>query len=161
YSYAIQKEFHDTEALTDPAGARQRYDSLQTEISATLRDPNLPDQAQMYLRGAALYLFQGGNYSGIVRPTEINGPVLQAMLSAPSDGGGMGLRRPNMNGMVAGTNARSRLVPTLPEFDGVTTHGILVTNEGQVFRLTNGGRDPRFAGYESASHVEGKAAIII
>jgi hypothetical protein len=47
----------------------------------------------------------------------------------------------------------------LPKFDGKTTYGILVTNEGDVVRFINGGRDPRYSNYESAAHVEGKAAI--
>jgi len=46
----------------------------------------------------------------------------------------------------------------LPKY-GNKTYGILVTNEGDVVRFTNGGRDPRYANYETAAHVEGKAAI--
>jgi RHS repeat-associated protein len=49
----------------------------------------------------------------------------------------------------------------LPAFDGTTTEGVLVTNEGAVVPLKSGGADPRFANYVAASHVEGKAAVVI
>ncbi|WP_211232061.1 DddA-like double-stranded DNA deaminase toxin, partial [Pseudoduganella violaceinigra] len=51
----------------------------------------------------------------------------------------------------------------LPEYDGKTTHGVLVTNEGKVIQLRSGGKEEPYTGYKavSASHVEGKAAIWI
>jgi hypothetical protein len=51
--------------------------------------------------------------------------------------------------------------PPLPEFDGKTTHGLLITNEGNVEELKSGAPDPRYANYEAAGHVEGMAAIRI
>jgi len=56
--------------------------------------------------------------------------------------------------------AGPRLVPTLPEYDGVTTHGILITREGQIYGLQSGNKDPRYP-QPAAGHVEGKAAIIL
>jgi RHS repeat-associated protein len=50
---------------------------------------------------------------------------------------------------------------TLPVFDGQTTHGVLVTNEGDVVPLTSGTRPEGYSNYESAAHVEGQAAIYI
>ncbi|WP_255356982.1 DddA-like double-stranded DNA deaminase toxin [Duganella sp. Root336D2] len=51
----------------------------------------------------------------------------------------------------------------LPEYDGKTTYGVLVTNEGKVIQLRSGGKEVPYSGYKavSASHVEGKAAIWI
>jgi hypothetical protein len=49
----------------------------------------------------------------------------------------------------------------LPKYDGKTTYGILITNEGDVVPLQSGGATPLFDNYSSASHVEGKAAIWI
>ena len=49
----------------------------------------------------------------------------------------------------------------MPKYDGVTTYGILITNEGDVVPLRSGVRSPLFRDYPSAGHVEGKAAIWI
>jgi RHS repeat-associated protein len=49
---------------------------------------------------------------------------------------------------------------TLPPYDGKTTHGVLITNEGAVVPLQSGNQDPRFSNV-AAGHVEGKAAIVI
>jgi hypothetical protein len=51
--------------------------------------------------------------------------------------------------------------PTLPPFDGETTRGALVTNEGQVIGLESGPANLTYANYPAATHVEGKAAIWI
>jgi hypothetical protein len=51
--------------------------------------------------------------------------------------------------------------PPLPEFDGKTTHGLLITNEGDAYPLQSGDPDPRYANYKAARHVEGKAALKI
>ena len=51
--------------------------------------------------------------------------------------------------------------PQLPEYDGETTHGILITNEGSIYPLRSGDPDPLYANHPAAKHVEGKAAIII
>jgi len=50
-------------------------------------------------------------------------------------------------------------VPTLPKFDGKTTKGMLVTNEGKMIPLESGSADPAFENYPAAPHVEAKAAI--
>jgi RHS repeat-associated protein len=52
-------------------------------------------------------------------------------------------------------------VPELPAFDEKTTHGVLITNEGEVVPLQSGSASPTYANYPAASHVEGKAAIVI
>jgi RHS repeat-associated protein len=51
--------------------------------------------------------------------------------------------------------------PTLPPFDGRTTHGVLVTNQGRVISLQSGNPNPAFANYPAAGHCEGQAAIWI
>jgi hypothetical protein len=52
-------------------------------------------------------------------------------------------------------------VPQLPAFNGETTQGVLVTNEGQIVPLESGNTNPIYGNYASAGHVEGKAAIWI
>jgi hypothetical protein len=47
----------------------------------------------------------------------------------------------------------------LPKYDGKTTYGILITNEGDVVPLQSANADPLFKNYIPAGHVEGKAAI--
>jgi hypothetical protein len=47
----------------------------------------------------------------------------------------------------------------LPKYDGKTTYGILITNEGDVVPLQSADADPLFNNYVSAGHVEGKAAL--
>jgi RHS repeat-associated protein len=49
----------------------------------------------------------------------------------------------------------------LPVYNGETTHGVLVTNEGAVIPLASGTRPEGFQNYESSAHVEGQAAIAI
>lgn len=49
----------------------------------------------------------------------------------------------------------------MPIYDGETTRGTLVTNEGHVVPLESGTRPPGYSNYESAAHVEGQAAIFI
>jgi hypothetical protein len=49
----------------------------------------------------------------------------------------------------------------LPKYDGETTYGVLVTNEGNVVRLQSASANPLYRNYVPAGHVEGKAAIWI
>jgi hypothetical protein len=51
---------------------------------------------------------------------------------------------------------------TLPKYDGKTTYGVLITNEGQIveFRSGSGPAWP-YWNYSAAYHVEGKAAVWI
>jgi hypothetical protein len=56
---------------------------------------------------------------------------------------------------------QAAVAAALPKYDGITTYGILVTNEGDVVPLRSGGKSPLFRDYASAGHAEGKAAIWI
>jgi hypothetical protein len=49
----------------------------------------------------------------------------------------------------------------LPKFDGTTTYGVLISNEGEIVPLQSSDRNPRYSNYPPAGHVEGKAAIWI
>jgi hypothetical protein len=49
----------------------------------------------------------------------------------------------------------------LPKYDGKTTYGVLITNEGDVVPLQSSARSPLFSNYVPAGHVEGKAALWI
>ncbi len=49
--------------------------------------------------------------------------------------------------------------PILPEYDGKTTHGILITPDGKQIPFSSGNANPNYKNYIPASHVEGKAAI--
>jgi len=49
----------------------------------------------------------------------------------------------------------------LPKYDGKTTYGVLITNEGNAVPLQSGQASPLYSNYPPASHVEGKAAIWI
>ena len=52
--------------------------------------------------------------------------------------------------------------PSLPAFDGKTTHGMLRLNEGGAdIPLRSDSKIPGYQNYPSSGHVEGKAAIII
>jgi hypothetical protein len=48
---------------------------------------------------------------------------------------------------------------TLPKYDGETTYGILITNEGDVVPLRSSKRTPPYTNYVPSGHVEGKAAV--
>ena len=47
----------------------------------------------------------------------------------------------------------------LPEYDGKTTHGILVLDDGTQVKFTSGNGDPRYTNYANNGHVEQKASI--
>jgi len=68
-----------------------------------------------------------------------------------------------VNSALAAESAEGSMAepPPLPAFDGVSTQGILMTNEGQVVPLQSGGTNPAYRNYAAAGHVEGKAAIWI
>jgi RHS repeat-associated protein len=51
--------------------------------------------------------------------------------------------------------------PQLPAWNGQTTYGVLVTDEGNVISLQSGKPNPIYDNYPAASHAEGKAAIMI
>ncbi len=46
----------------------------------------------------------------------------------------------------------------LSVFDGKTTHGVLLTDEGALITLQSGTKYPEFSNYPSSGHVEGKGA---
>ncbi len=70
----------------------------------------------------------------------------------------MGMLR---QGAATGPVSAPARVPELPAFDGQTTHGVLITNEGEVIPFQSGNPSPTYANYPAASHVEGKAALAI
>ena len=47
----------------------------------------------------------------------------------------------------------------LPEYDGKTTHGVLVLEDGTQIPFSSGNANPDYKNYIPASHVEGKSAI--
>ena len=48
---------------------------------------------------------------------------------------------------------------SLPEYDGTTTHGVLVLDDGTQIRFASGNGDPRYTNYRNNGHVEQKAAL--
>jgi len=50
-------------------------------------------------------------------------------------------------------------VPQLAAYDGQTTLGVLVTNDGKVVSLQSGNGNPAYSNYIASSHVEGQAAL--
>ena len=50
-------------------------------------------------------------------------------------------------------------VVTLPEYDGTTTHGKLVLDDGSQISFTSGNGDPRYTNYANNGHVEQKASL--
>jgi hypothetical protein len=58
-----------------------------------------------------------------------------------------------------GAKLSSAISAALPKYDGKTTYGILITNEGDVIPLQSADADPLFSNYIPAGHVEGKAAL--
>jgi hypothetical protein len=67
------------------------------------------------------------------------------------------------NGLSAGRDERlhAAISAGLPKYDGKTTYGVLITNEGNVVPLQSGQTSPLYSNYPPAGHVEGKAAIWI
>jgi SCP1.201-like deaminase len=67
------------------------------------------------------------------------------------------------NALGAGRDERlhAAISTGLPKFDGKTTYGVLITNEGDVVPLQSAGAHPLYDNYVPAGHVEGKAAIWI
>ncbi len=47
----------------------------------------------------------------------------------------------------------------LPPYDGKTTYGVLILDDGKQYSFNSGKPDPIYRNYIPASHVEGKAAI--
>ncbi len=47
----------------------------------------------------------------------------------------------------------------LPEYDGKTTHGVMVLDDGTQIPLSSGNGDPRYINYRNNGHVEQKAAL--
>jgi hypothetical protein len=56
---------------------------------------------------------------------------------------------------------QSAISAALPKYDGKTTYGVLIANEGDVVPLQSADASPLYSNYVPASHVEGKAAIWI
>ena len=48
---------------------------------------------------------------------------------------------------------------SLPEYDGTTTHGVLVLDDGTQIGFTSGNGDPRYTNYRNNGHVEQKSAL--
>ncbi|MGD9155141.1 MAG: DUF4157 domain-containing protein [Bacillota bacterium] len=58
-----------------------------------------------------------------------------------------------------GLNVESSASYGLPRYDCKTTHGVLVTSNGERIPFSSGNANPKYSNYISASHVEGKSAI--
>ncbi|WP_277408696.1 DddA-like double-stranded DNA deaminase toxin [Lacrimispora xylanisolvens] len=52
-----------------------------------------------------------------------------------------------------------RAAYNLPEYDGSTTHGVLITSDGSEISFTSGGGDPRYTNYANNGHVEQKSSL--
>ena len=52
-----------------------------------------------------------------------------------------------------------RVAYNLPEYDGSTTHGVLITSDGSEISFTSGGGDPRYTNYANNGHVEQKSSL--
>ena len=63
--------------------------------------------------------------------------------------------------LTEGSGLQEAIRAALPEYDGKTTFGVLITNEGDVVPLRSPGASPLYNNYSPAGHVEGKAAIWI
>ena len=61
--------------------------------------------------------------------------------------------------MIAESSESDRNTINLPEYDGKTTHGILVLDDGTQIKLVSGNGDPRYTNYRNNGHVEQKAAL--
>ncbi len=113
------------------------------------------------------------NVTSEVAPNEaqrnISGELTKSANSARNQPyGNGGSASPSPGTAAAGSSGKNARMPRdysseLPSYDGKTTHGILVTNEGEVIRLSSGGKQAPYANYKApaAAHVEGKAAIWI
>ena len=62
-------------------------------------------------------------------------------------------------GMVATAVPAKLFVPTLPAYDGVTTRGVLLFDEGGIVNLSSGGKIPSISNYPSSGHAEIEAAF--
>lgn len=60
--------------------------------------------------------------------------------------------------MITRSYAVPREVYNLPEYDGSTTHGLLITSDGQEVYFNSGNGDPRYTNYTNNGHVELKSS---
>jgi len=90
------------------------------------------------------------NGEGFPSPAQL---VMGTATGGAFGGGGHALQNVLPNGSTATS-------PHLPDYDGATTQGVLVTNEGASYPLSSGGPTP-YPNYPAGSHVEGHAAITI
>ena len=58
-----------------------------------------------------------------------------------------------------GGSKSGRKTISLPEYDGTTTHGVLVLDDGTQIGFTSGNGDPRYTNYRNNGHVEQKSAL--
>lgn len=59
----------------------------------------------------------------------------------------------------SGAGESGRKTISLPEYDGTTTHGVLVLDDGTQIGFTSGNGDPRYTNYRNNGHVEQKSAL--
>jgi hypothetical protein len=117
-------------------------------------------------RGVAQAVLQAAKSAapGTLRPEALG--RISTALRAAADAGNLTqqqaavLRQRAIDASRGAAGLNSPTSQWLPKFDGETTYGVLITNEGNVVPLRSG-QSGRFWNYPSAKHVEGKAAIWI
>ena len=96
--------------------------------------------------------FDFGEFLGAI----IFGGVVGGFTSAGFYGAGKGIEKLK-DGFRVGKSGTSSI--NLPEYDGKTTHGVLVLDDGTQVPFSSGNANPNYKNYIPASHVEGKSAI--
>jgi hypothetical protein len=92
------------------------------------------------------------------------GPTLRAAVAAghlTEEEAAVLQQRANALGAGKDERLHAAISAGLPKYDGKTTYGVLITNEGEVVPLQSAERSPLYSNYPPAGHVEGKAAIWI
>jgi hypothetical protein len=62
------------------------------------------------------------------------------------------------NALATGSGLQDAISAALPKFDGVTTYGVLITDEGDVVSFRSGGASSFYPTYASGGHTETQAA---
>jgi RHS repeat-associated protein len=141
WGFAVWAHNTYTDPNTGQLATPGRNKQIAKEIELQLREMNFsPREARLLAKAGAIDEMVGQGLQNAIN----DGSLAAHQIATGGQGGfSYGIQR------------------VLPEYDGVRTQGLLVTNEGNVVPFQNGPRDLAYRNYESAAHADGKAAIWI
>jgi hypothetical protein len=126
---------------------RARGPSRSTSFDQGLTFPNLIQLAQSDVPGSP------GMMAPALRAAVASGSITEEEAAVLQ-------QRANALGAEKDARLQAAISAGLPKYDGKTSYGVLITNEGNVVQFQSA-RPGSFRNYPAAKHVEGKAAIWI